>query len=200
MSIPDIAERVSVDGSRPASRRAASSSANLATAPSGLVDERLNSSAYFAAIRNARGLPWLPVIRFGRPPLRPGSVPGLGRNSESCTAKCLPMNDQPSGSSHRPCRISRVSSSISARSAISGNGKPWRLCSSSCQPAPTPTSTRPPLISSTVSTTLARLPGYRYVTGDTSTPRPIRVVSRARPARTVHASVVGLPSSPGKLS
>ena len=89
MSIPDIAERVSVDGSRPASRSAASSSANLATAPSGLVDERLNSSAYFAAIRNARGLPWLPVIRFGRPPLRPGSVPGLGRNSESCDREVL---------------------------------------------------------------------------------------------------------------
>jgi len=64
---------------------------------------------------------------------------------------------------------------------------------------PTPTSIRPPLISSTVVTTLAKAPGCRKVTGDTSTPRPSRSVSRARPATTDQASVVGWPAGPGKL-
>ena len=39
----------------------------------------------------------------------------------------------------------------------------------------------------------------RKVIGETSTPRRIRSVSRARPATTVQASVVGRPASPGKL-
>ena len=58
---------------------------------------------------------------------------------------------------------------------------------------------RPPLISLTVETTLAREPGMRNVIGDTSVPSRIRLVSRARPASVVQASVVGSPSSPGKL-
>ena len=51
------------------------------------------------------------------------------------------------------------------------------------QPAPTPTSTRPPLISSTVMATLANEPGMRNVTGETSAPSRIRGVSRARPGQ-----------------
>jgi hypothetical protein len=47
--------------------------------------------------------------------------------------------------------------------------------------------------------TLARLPIRRNVTGDTSTPSPIVDVSRASPASTVQASVVGRPVGPGKL-
>ena len=62
-----------------------------------------------------------------------------------------------------------------------------------------PTSIRPPLISSTVVTSLAKLPGCRNVTGETSAPSRIRSVSRARPARTAQASVVGWPAGPGKL-
>ena len=62
-----------------------------------------------------------------------------------------------------------------------------------------PTSTRPPLISSTVAAILARLPGWRKVTGETSVPRWMVDVSRASPASVVHASVVGLSGGPGKL-
>jgi len=40
---------------------------------------------------------------------------------------------------------------------------------------------------STVVTTFAKLPGWRKVTGLTSVPSLIVVVSRARPARTAHA-------------
>src|SRR4029078_75544 len=56
---------------------------------------------------------------------------------------------------------------------------------------PPHTSTRPPLISSTVVTTLARLPTVRNVTGDTSVPRVMVDVSGARPARTGTAHVRG---------
>jgi hypothetical protein len=55
-------------------------------------------------------------------------------------------------------------------------------------------------MSATVLITFARFPGRRKVTGDTSVPNVIRVVSRARPASVVHASVVGSPASPGKLA
>jgi hypothetical protein len=68
------------------------------------------------------------------------------------------------------------------------------------QPAPTPTSIRPPLISSIVVTSFTKLPGWRNVTGLTSAPREIREVSRARPAITAHASVVAWSDEPGKLA
>ena len=77
---------------------------------------------------------------------------------------------------------------------------PSCACSSSFQPAPMPTSIRPPLISSTVVTSFANGPGRRKVTGETSTPRPMTVVSRASPATTAQASVVGRPEPPGKLA
>jgi hypothetical protein len=70
---------------------------------------------------------------------------------------------------------------------------------SSFQPAPRPSLDSPPLISSAVPTSCAKVPGRRKVIGETSTPSPIRSVSRARPATTVQASVVGRPASPGKL-
>ena len=59
---------------------------------------------------------------------------------------------------------------------------------------------RPPLISLAVAAIFASVPGGRNVTGETSTPSRIRSVSRARPASTVQASVVGRPAEPGKLS
>jgi hypothetical protein len=43
------------------------------------------------------------------------------------------------------------------------------------------------------------LPIIRNVTGETSVPSVIVVVSRASPARTAQASVVGSPAGPGKL-
>ena len=112
----------------------------------------------------------------------------------------MPSYDQPSGSPHSPWRIASWSSSRSARSSIGGNARP-ELSVLELVPAGADTDLdRPPLISSTVVTTLAKTPGWRNVTGETSTPRPIRSVSRARPARTVQASVVGWPAAPGKLA
>ena len=58
----------------------------------------------------------------------------------------------------------------------------------------------PAAISATVAAILARLPGRRNVTGETSVPTLMRVVSRASPASVAQASVVGLPESPGKLA
>ena len=75
---------------------------------------------------------------------------------------------------------------------------PEPRCSSSFQPAPMPTSSRPPLISSTVAISLAKAPGMRKVTGETSEPMRIVLVSRASPASVAQASVVGCPGGPGK--
>ena len=46
----------------------------------------------------------------------------------------------------------------------------------------------------------AKTPGMRKVTGETSEPMWMRLVSRARPARVDQASVVGSPAGPGKLA
>lgn len=66
---------------------------------------------------------------------------------------------------------------------------PYALCSSAYQPVPMPSSTRPPLIWSTCATVIASGPGSRKVAAVINVPSRMRLVSRARPARVVHASV-----------
>ena len=60
-----------------------------------------------------------------------------------------------------------------------GNGNPCVRCSSSHQPAPMPSSTRPPLTRSTVIAAFANTAGRRNVTGETRVPRRIVVVDAA---------------------
>ena len=85
ISVPTIAERVSVDGSRPAARSASTSAAYRWAATCGLADDRLNSSAQRAAMRYERGVPD-PPTRIRGLPSRPGYDPGRGRNRASSTA------------------------------------------------------------------------------------------------------------------
>ena len=66
---------------------------------------------------------------------------------------------------------------------------PNASCSRSYQPVPRPSSTRPPLISSTLATIVASRPGRRKVAAVTSEPSRIRLVSRASPASVVQQSV-----------
>ena len=66
---------------------------------------------------------------------------------------------------------------------------PYARCSSSNQPAPNPSSIRPPLIASTCATLIASGPGSRNVADVTSVPSRSRVVSLARPASVTQASV-----------
>ena len=74
---------------------------------------------------------------------------------------------------------------------------PYARCSASNQPAPSPSSTRPPDIWSTCATEMASGPGSRKVAGVTSVPSRIRLVSRASPASVIHASVgPGTPRRP----
>ena len=56
----------------------------------------------------------------------------------------------------------------------SGNGKPYAVCSSAFQPAPRPSSTRPPETWSAVAAAFASSEGWRNVTGETSVPSRIR--------------------------
>ena len=68
------------------------------------------------------------------------------------------------------------------------NAKPQARCSASYQPAPIPSSTRPPETWSTVTTLLASTAAWRNVTGETSVPSRSRSVRAARAASVVHAS------------
>ncbi len=73
---------------------------------------------------------------------------------------------------------------------------PKARCSASYQPAPIPSSTRPPDIWSTCATCSASTPGSRKVAAVISVPSRIREVSRAIPARVIQASVgPGSPSA-----
>ncbi len=73
---------------------------------------------------------------------------------------------------------------------------PYASCSASNQPAPSPSSTRPPDIWSTCATAIASGPGSRKVADVTSVPSRIRDVSRASPARVTQESVG--PGSPAR--
>ena len=80
------------------------------------------------------------------------------------------------------------------------NGKPKAANSVSFQPAPRPSTRRPPLISSTVAAIFASIAGAWKAVAATSGPSVIREVAAARPASTVQASqgpraavVAGLP-------
>ena len=66
---------------------------------------------------------------------------------------------------------------------------PYAVCSASNQPAPRPSSTRPPLIWSTCATEIASGPGSRNVVGLTSVPSRMREVSRASAASVSQASL-----------
>ena len=74
------------------------------------------------------------------------------------------------------------------RSRMGGNGKPKLRCSSRYQPAPSPSSTRPPEMWSTVVTAFATSEGWRNVTGETIVPSRSRLVRAAIAARVVQAS------------
>ncbi len=62
-------------------------------------------------------------------------------------------------------------------------------CSRSYHPVPMPSSTRPPLIASTVATMMASWPGCRNVPAVTSVPSLTLLVWMARPASVVQESV-----------
>ena len=94
--------------------------------------------------------------------------------------------------------ISICSSRRSKRSLVVSNGNPNARCSPSCQPAPRPSSTRPLLTWSAVTTSRASTDGWRNVAGETSVPSLIVVVSAASALIVLQASsepALGLPSS-----
>ena len=77
---------------------------------------------------------------------------------------------------------------MAMRSPKGGNGKPKLWCSSSYQPAPSPSSTRPPEMWSTVVAAFASSEGWRKVTGDTIVPSRMRELRAAIAASVVQAS------------
>ena len=84
--------------------------------------------------------------------------------------------------------ISACSSNTSMRSPSGAKGKPNSACSRLNQPAPSPSSARPPEMWSTVLAALASTDGCRNVAGETIVPSRIRSVRAARPASVVQAS------------
>ena len=78
---------------------------------------------------------------------------------------------------------------LEARRRSAGTGCRTPRARASYQPAPSPSSTRPPLIASACATWIASAPGKRNVTGVTSVPSRMRVVSRPSAASVIHASV-----------
>ena len=104
-------------------------------------------------------------VRFSpRPPIQMGirGCSGLGLLGALATWKCLPWKLARFCSGSRSSRmICAYSSSMSSRGPIVGNGMPNALASTSCQPAPSPQSTRPCERWSIVVSDLASSPGLR---------------------------------------
>ena len=92
--------------------------------------------------------------------------------------------------------ISACSASIARRSPNGGNGRPNFRCSVSCQPVPSPSSTRPPDRPSATSASFASTTGGRNVTGETMVPSWIRFVTAASAHSTPHTSSEARPSAP----
>ena len=130
--------------------------------------------------------------RAGRP-CRRGSAAGAAA-APAWAARRRPRGGRsaPSKSNgSRPqerCTISTCSASRSNRSRRLSNGKPNARCSPSCQPAPIPSSTRPPETWSAVTTLRASTDGWRNVAGDTSVPSRSVVVSAASALIVLQAS------------
>jgi hypothetical protein len=129
----------------------------------------LYSSAKRTASATVRGFARPPTMIGGR-----GRWTGAGRMS--------------SASAHWRVISASCRSSSSTRSRAVRNGNPYVSCSSSYQPAPIPSSTRPPETWSTVTTFFASTDAGRNVTGETIVPRRIRSVRAARAARVAQAS------------
>ena len=84
--------------------------------------------------------------------------------------------------------ISSCSANIARRVDRSGNAKPYAACSRSFQPAPNPSSTRPPETWSAVTTTFASSDGWRNVAGETIDPSRMRCVTPASAVSVAQAS------------
>ena len=206
ISTPAIVERASVAGSRPIARQAASSAAY---AVARLVRRR---RAEVELVRVARGQPdtsaATPRRRRGSAAARrrsasaagPATSTGFGWN---CASRDRDLVARRTTSRHARPRVrarSRATPRVGPSAPRPGPGTEMANSACSCLvPAAAwrPISTRPPLISSTVAAVFANTPGWRNVTGETIDPQADRVsVSRARPARVVHASVVRLGRPP----
>jgi hypothetical protein len=81
-----------------------------------------------------------------------------------------------------------VGETVFSRARVVRNGKPYDSCSAWYQPAPIPSSARPPETWSTVTTDFARTDAGLKVTGDTIVPSRRRSVRAARAASVVQAS------------
>jgi hypothetical protein len=156
----------------------------------------LYSSAKRAASSGVRRLPFPPTMIGGC-----GCCTGLGSAGLSTRAWWRPAKEyvEPGAVCHSPVSTSSCSVRTSKRSATGGNSMPNDRCSVSNQPLPSPTSTRPPLMASTVATVSASIPGWRKVADDTIVPSRIRDVSRASPASVTQASVEPGPGSPSAM-
>jgi hypothetical protein len=89
-----------------------------------------------------------------------------------------------------------ASSSRSIRSRVDGQSYPYSLASFSFQAAPIPKMARPPEITSSVVTILARSDGLRYVTPETNAPSLTRDVPGATAPSNVYASNMGCSGGP----
>ena len=122
----------------------------------------------------------LEPTRIGGPPGRAGR----GSSSASRATWYVPWKSiRPSASSVRT-----IVNASSKRAMRWSNGAPSAANSVSFQPAPMPSTRRPPEISSTVAACFASMNGAWKPIAATSGPIVTRSVASARPASVVHAS------------
>ena len=169
-----------VAGSRPSFSHAASSLSMTGLVVSG-VPHVFHSCAKRAVSLSMRGPP-VPT-RIGS-----GFCTGFGSHGQSVISKWRPLKVVRSFASIEDT-ISIASANLSTRSFASNNSMPNALCSFTCQPAPMPSTKRPPDMLSIVAARLAMSAGWFMVVGVTSEPSRMRDVTAARPESTLKHSL-----------
>ena len=158
--------RPSAPGAWPDARR---STASRSVRPSGSRCGMIQPCAY----RAARSIP-----RRRWPPSQMGGPPGRQRRrarwSRRRAGRTGPAESRPAryrAASEKSARMTpSADSNRSNRSTIGGNGMPNGTCSGSCQPAPSPTMSRPPVTWSRTVSCLASTAGWRKVADRTAIP------------------------------
>ena len=181
------------EGSRPTSAQWPASTRAVAAKSPG-APPQLARSASRATTRSVWRAP-APAIRTGGC----GCRSGLGSERAPRRVKNSPSYVT-SGSVHSARTTSTYSPNRRMRAAAAGKSKPYASASPSYQPAPTPHSTRPPLITSRHATVLATRPGSRNAEHVASWPTRTRLVAwRSAPATVQHSNTESCVSTLGTV-
>ena len=168
----------------PASSRAWRAMATRSRRSSGVRNAANSPSARAPAIRSRPGR-WAATSTGGR-----GRVMGGGLHGAWSIDRAI---EAPSGALHMASSTSRACTRPSVRARAGGKGYPYARCSAASDPVPMPSTSRPPLMTSSTEAIFAARGAGRYEADSTAVPSVMRSVTAATAASPVKASKASSP-------